>query len=109
MANDPKREEIYGSNKRSERKGVSYWYLIWIGMHDFTMILLTISATISIILGIKTEGWDDGWYDGIAIIAAILTPPDAVSQCMLAIPMILLYEVAAQLARLVKPKKPAEA
>ena len=37
------------------------------------------------------------------------TPPDAVSQCMLAIPMILLYEVAAQLARLVKPKKPAEA
>ena len=45
----------------------------------------------------------------IAIIAAILTPPDAVSQCMLAIPMILLYEVAAQLARLVKPKKPAEA
>ena len=72
MANDPKREEIYGSNKRSERKGVSYWYLIWIGMHDFTMILLTISATISIILGIKTEGWDDGWYDGIAIIAAIL-------------------------------------
>ena len=45
----------------------------------------------------------------IAIIAAILPPPDAVSQCMLAIPMILLYEVAAQLARLVKPKKPAEA
>ena len=45
----------------------------------------------------------------IAIIAAILTPPAAVSQCMLAIPMILLYEVAAQLARLVKPKKPAEA
>ena len=55
MANDPKREEIYGSNKRSERKGVSYWYLIWIGMHDFTMILLTISATNSIILGIKTR------------------------------------------------------
>ena len=44
----------------------------------------------------------------IAVIAAILTPPDAVSQCMLAIPMALLYEVAAQLARLVKPQKPAE-
>ena len=72
MANDPKREEVYGSNKRSERKGVSYWYLIWVGMHDFTMILLTISATISIVLGIKTEGWAEGWYDGVAIIAAIL-------------------------------------
>ena len=45
----------------------------------------------------------------IAVIAAILTPPDAVSQCMLAIPMILLYEVAAQLARLVKPKNLSQA
>ena len=71
MANDPKREEIYGSNKRSERKGVSYWYLIWIGMHDFTMILLTISATISIILGIKTEG--AGTTDGTTLLRSL--PP----------------------------------
>ena len=45
----------------------------------------------------------------IAVIAAMQTPPDAVSQCMLAIPMILLYEVAAQLARLVKPKNLSQA
>ena len=45
----------------------------------------------------------------IAVIAAVLTPPDAVSQCMLAVPMVILYEVAAQLARLVKPKTPSEA
>ena len=41
----------------------------------------------------------------IAIVAAILTPPDVVSQCMLGIPMYILYEIAAQLARFVKPGK----
>ena len=39
----------------------------------------------------------------IAVVAAVLTPPDVVSQCMLGIPMYLLYEIAAQLARFVKP------
>jgi len=41
----------------------------------------------------------------IAIVAAILTPPDVVSQCMLGLPMYILYEIAAQLARFVKPGK----
>jgi len=40
----------------------------------------------------------------IAVIAAILTPPDVVSQCMLGLPMYILYEIAAQLARFVKPR-----
>jgi len=44
----------------------------------------------------------------IAVIAAILTPPDVVSQCMLALPMYILYEIAAQLARFVKPAAKAE-
>ena len=45
----------------------------------------------------------------IAVVAAILTPPDVVSQCMLGAPMYLLYEIAAQVARFVKPKQRAEA
>ena len=44
----------------------------------------------------------------IAIAAAILTPPDVGSQCMLGSPMYLLYEIAAQLARFVKPHKQPE-
>lgn len=39
----------------------------------------------------------------IAVVAAVLTPPDVVSQCMLGLPMYLLYEIATQLARFVKP------
>jgi len=44
----------------------------------------------------------------IVVVAAVLTPPDVVSQCMLALPMYLLYEIAAQLARFVKPSAPPE-
>lgn len=38
---------------------------------------------------------------GIFIVAAIITPPDAVSQLMLAIPMMILYEIGLVAARLV--------
>ena len=44
----------------------------------------------------------------IAVVAAVLTPPDVVSQCMLGLPMYLLYEIATQLARFVKPAKAEE-
>ena len=50
---------------------MTYWQLIWQGMHDFTMILLTISAVISIVLGYNTDGVE-GVFDGLAIIVAIL-------------------------------------
>ena len=37
---------------------------------------------------------------GVFVIAAILTPPDAVSQCIMAIPMYLLYEGGLLMARI---------
>ena len=47
-------------------------------------------------------------FFGIFVAAAILTPPDMVSQCMLGIPMYLLYEVGVQVARLTPAKKREE-
>jgi sec-independent protein translocase protein TatC len=44
---------------------------------------------------------------GAFVIAAIVTPPDVVSQLLLAIPLVLLYEVGLQLARLVGKREPA--
>ena len=41
----------------------------------------------------------------IAIIAAILTPPDVVSQLMLGIPMLVLFEVGVLVTRFVKPRE----
>lgn len=41
---------------------------------------------------------------GVAIVAAILTPPDVVSQIMLIIPILLLFEMGLLITRIVKPK-----
>lgn len=45
----------------------------------------------------------------IFIAAAILTPPDIVSQVLLALPMLLLYEVGILVSRLVKRREPEQA
>ena len=46
---------------------------------------------------------------GIFILAALLTPPDAISQCSLAIPMYLLYEGGILMARALARARTAEA
>ena len=43
---------------------------------------------------------------GVFVIAAIITPPDVVSQLMLAIPMCILYEIGIVAARWVAPTRP---
>jgi sec-independent protein translocase protein TatC len=47
-------------------------------------------------------------YVGMFVIAAVLAPPDVITQCGLALPLIALYEVSILAARIVEPK-PAEA
>lgn len=42
---------------------------------------------------------------GAFIVAAVVTPPDVASQCMLAIPMCLLYELGLLVARMVERKR----
>ena len=42
---------------------------------------------------------------GVFIVAAVLTPPDPISQLSLALPVILLYEVSILMAKLVEKKK----
>ncbi|HEY0505681.1 MAG TPA: twin-arginine translocase subunit TatC [Lysobacter sp.] len=44
---------------------------------------------------------------GVFVIAAVITPPDVVSQLMLAIPMCLLYELGIIAARWVQPRQAA--
>ena len=46
---------------------------------------------------------------GIFVIAAVLTPPDVVSQLMLAIPMCLLYEVGVLAARMIARRRSDDA
>lgn len=42
---------------------------------------------------------------GIAVAAAILTPPDVISQCLLGIPMLLLFELGMQISRLTQKRQ----
>jgi sec-independent protein translocase protein TatC len=44
---------------------------------------------------------------GIFVVAAIITPPDAVSQTMMALPMYVLYEAGILLSRILVRKPPA--
>ncbi len=42
---------------------------------------------------------------GIAVVAAILTPPDVVSQLLLGIPMLILFEISVLITKFVKPNE----
>jgi len=46
---------------------------------------------------------------GAFIVAAIFTPPDVISQLLLALPLCLLYEVGIQVARLIGKRPDQEA
>jgi len=46
---------------------------------------------------------------GIFVIAAFLTPPDAISQCIMALPMWLLYEGGLVMARVMQKMRRADA
>jgi P-type Ca2+ transporter type 2C len=39
---------------------------------DFTLRILLVAAVLSLVIGISTEGWGHGWYEGTAILIAIV-------------------------------------
>ena len=45
---------------------------------------------------------------GVFVVAAIFTPPDPLSQLMLAIPIVLLYEISIYMAKMVEKKRPKD-
>jgi sec-independent protein translocase protein TatC len=49
----------------------------------------------------QLRAWRGYAIVGIFVVAAVLTPPDVVSQLLLALPMIALYEVGIIAARMV--------
>jgi sec-independent protein translocase protein TatC len=71
-----------------------------------------VAVLIAVILGWVTPTQLAAWRGyvvvAIFIIAAVLTPPDGLSQIMLAVPMCLLYEAGVLVARLVRPRGDAD-
>lgn len=74
---------------------------------------LPVALVILVLLGWVTPAQLKEWRGyaivGIFVVAAVITPPDVVSQLLLAIPMMLLYEAGIFAARAVAPDTPADA
>ena len=72
-------------------------------------VLLTLLAKVGIVSVAGLRRFRRYAYVGMFVIAAILAPPDVLTQCGLAIPLILLYEISIISARIVTRKPKAEA
>jgi len=68
-------------------------------------VLLTLLAKVGIVSSKSLKKMRRYAYVGMFVIAAILTPPDVITQCGLAVPLIGLYEISIVCARLVETKR----
>ncbi|KAG0464563.1 hypothetical protein HPP92_020632 [Vanilla planifolia] len=65
--------KLYGQlffSKRLVKK--RFQVFLWEACQDLTLVILIIAAVISLVLGIKTEGIKEGWYDGGSIACAVI-------------------------------------
>jgi len=67
----------------------------------FEMPVAVVLLVITGLVNVDTLGKNRGYVIiGIFVVAAFLTPPDAISQCIMALPMYLLYEGGLVMARI---------
>lgn len=71
------RKRVFGDNRLPQIAQKSFFRLLWIAFNDKLIILLTISATISLAIGIYQSTDSSGasrveWVDGVTIVVAIL-------------------------------------
>ncbi|TVU20014.1 hypothetical protein EJB05_36200, partial [Eragrostis curvula] len=66
------RQKLYGINQHAEKPPRSFWMFVWDALHDLTLIILMVCAMVSLVVGLATEGWPKGIYDGVGIILSIL-------------------------------------
>jgi len=67
-------------------------------------VALIVLVKLGVVNVAKLKEWRPYFIVGAFVVAAVVTPPDVVSQLALAIPMCLLYEIGILAARLVSPR-----
>ncbi|XAR68483.1 Calcium-transporting ATPase [Bertholletia excelsa] len=67
----PIRQEIYGINKYTEKPSRGFWTFMWEALQDITLIILMVCAVVSIGVGLASEGFPRGMYDGLGITLSI--------------------------------------
>lgn len=71
-------------------------------------VVLTLLARIGVLTSDQLKKARRYAIVGVFVVAAVLTPPDVISQLALAIPTLLLYEVSVYLVRLIERRRAAE-
>ncbi|KAK2974119.1 hypothetical protein RJ640_025468 [Escallonia rubra] len=67
----PLRQKIFGINRFAEKPSRPFLMFVWEALQDLTLIILMVCAVVSLGVGIATEGWPKGMYDGLGIILCI--------------------------------------
>ncbi|CAJ2677078.1 unnamed protein product [Trifolium pratense] len=65
------RQQIFGANRYTEKPSRSFLMFVWDALQDLTLTILMVCAVVSIGIGLATEGWPKGTYDGMGIILSI--------------------------------------
>lgn len=66
------RGSVFGQNRYPEKKARTFFTFVWEALQDLTLMILMLCAVISIGVGLATEGWPKGMYDGLGILLSIL-------------------------------------
>jgi Ca2+-transporting ATPase len=67
-----RRRNFFGANKYQKKPPRSFLSFVIEALKDTTIIILLACAVLSLVFGIKEDGWKDGWYDGGSIIVAVI-------------------------------------
>ncbi|KAK0596740.1 hypothetical protein LWI29_018555 [Acer saccharum] len=68
----PIRQKIFGINRYTEKPPRVFLMFVWDALQDLTLIMLMVCAVLSIGVGLPTEGWPAGMYDGLGILLSII-------------------------------------
>ncbi len=102
------RAEISLLPKVSEYLSLITTLILAFGITFQLPVVLTLLARIGILTSDQLKKARRFAIVGVFIVAAVLTPPDVVSQLALAIPTLLLYEISVYLVRIVEKRRAAE-